>query len=108
MHKKDSPKEIKDVVSGILSSLTGEKNGQKSKRILFKEEIEKIWEEAAGKRASMYSKPASLRNGLMIVLVNNSAWLYEMTFRKNEIIKNLKSKLGDDKLDDIRFKIGEV
>lgn len=109
MQKEEGPKKIKDVVSDILSSLTGEKTlGAGQKKILFEEEIRKIWTDSVGEKAASHSKPTSLRNGRVVVLVDNSAWLYELTLKKEKIIRDLKQYLGEEKIQEIRFKIGEI
>lgn len=46
-------------------------------------------------------KCSSLRAGVLTVNVDSSAWLYQLSLKKDEFLK----KLG---LKDIRFRIGEV
>lgn len=114
MQKKEDPSRIKDIINGILSGLTGEKisevkksSNDKPKGILFEEEIRKIWKETVGDKAAKHSKPTSIRKGRMTILVDNSAWLYELNMGKERIIDFLNLKL-EKKIEEIRFKIGEV
>ena len=103
MQKHKNPHEIKDVVAGILASLSGEKE----KKVLFEEDINCIWKDAVGEKAFRYSHPTSFKKGRMVVVVSNSAWLHEITFRKIKIMKRIGSKLGEE-IKEIRFKIGEI
>jgi predicted nucleic acid-binding Zn ribbon protein len=72
------------------------------------EDIESIWKKVAGKKASAHTKPASLRKKCLVVNVDGSSWLYELTLRKGEFLKNLKKKLGSDKIKELQFRIGEL
>jgi len=72
------------------------------------EEIEAIWKKTAGEKAARHTRPASLRKKCLVVNVEGSAWLYELTLRKNEILAGLREKLGGDKVNKIQFRIGEI
>ncbi len=72
------------------------------------EDIEGIWREIAGKKASSHTKPASLRKKHLIINVDGSSWLYELTLRKGELLSKLKKELGKDKIKELQFRIGEL
>ena len=72
------------------------------------EDIEAIWRGVSGKKAASHTKPASLRKKCLVVNVDGSSWLYELTLRKGELLKNLKKKLGNDKIKTLQFRIGEL
>ena len=45
----------------------------------------------------------------LMVSVESSGWLFELqTKHKNKILKKLKSHLGEDRVKDVKFKIGET
>ena len=70
--------------------------------------IEKIWKEVAGGKAFVHSRPASLRRKKLVINIDGSSWLYELTLRKKELLANLKKKLGKDKVKELQFRIGEL
>ncbi|MEA3305221.1 MAG: DciA family protein [Candidatus Omnitrophota bacterium] len=70
--------------------------------------IEKAWEETAGEKAFVHSKPASLRKKKLVINVDGSSWLYELTLRKEELLDGLKKKLGKNKIKELQFRIGEL
>ena len=70
--------------------------------------IENVWEETAGKKAFVHSKPASLRKKKLVINVDGSSWLYELTLRKEELLDGLKKRLGKDKIKELQFRIGEL
>ena len=87
---------LKNVVSGL------------GKRRLTQEEIHGAWKDAVGKRASSHTRPVALKRGVLVVNVDGSAWLYELTLKRREILKKLDSKIKGNKIRGMRFRIGEV
>lgn len=78
------------------------------KERLGEEEIVEAWKAAAGAAAAGHSKPVSFKGAVVVVNVDNSGWLYELTLKKKEITRTLSEKLGGRKIKEIRFRIGEV
>ena len=87
---------LKDIISGL------------GKKRLTEEEIKKAWRSAVGKKASSHSRPTTLKKARLVVNVDRSPWLYELTLEKREILKKLEAKLKGKKIKEIRFRIGEV
>lgn len=75
---------------------------------ISEEEMIAAWEDAAGVRAAKHSRPVALRKGELVVNVDGSSWLYELTTRKKEVLGRLAAKLENKKLKNIRFRIGEL
>jgi len=67
-----------------------------------------LWKAAAGIDASKHSKPVTIKKSELIVSVDSSSWLYEMTMRKKDILKSLEGKFGKKIIKNIRFRIGEL
>ena len=67
------------------------------------------WGEIVGEELAKRTKPAMLRNGVLIVNVSNSAWAQELSLRKEVIITRLK-RISDDAsaVTDVQFMVGEV
>lgn len=90
-----------DLLAGVIKNLAGQER-------LGEEEISWAWKEAAGKAAARHSRPVSFRRAVLIVNVENSSWLYELTVRRRRIIAALEAALEDKKIKDIRFRIGDI
>ena len=88
---------LKDIISGL-----------RQKGRPTQEEIADAWREAAGKRGATHSRPVSLKKPTLVVNVDGSSWLYELTTKKKEILQKLGKSLKEAKIKDIRFRIGEV
>ena len=97
----EEKKPLEDIVKNIISGMGGRTR-------LGEEEILKAWKEAAGVRASRHSRPKSFKGAILIVNVDSSGWLYELTVGKKEILKRLGERLKGKAIKDIRFRIGET
>ncbi|MFA6141993.1 MAG: DUF721 domain-containing protein [Candidatus Omnitrophota bacterium] len=92
---------IEEIVKNVIKKMSG---GSRP----GKEEIEKMWGEAAGEAATKHSRPVSLKRSVLVVNVDGSSWLYELTTKKRDIIKKLGLGSPGRSIKDIRFRIGEV
>jgi predicted nucleic acid-binding Zn ribbon protein len=69
---------------------------------------ENVWTEVAGKRMAAHSRLGNARRGVLEVTVRNSAVLQELMFQKAKLLKGLVAALPDDKISDLRFRVGAV
>ena len=99
--RKDDPRPLQDVLKGLI-------RGLRAKEGFTKEEIQRKWKLAVGKRAALHTRPVSLRRAVLSVNVDRSSWLYELTVKKREILKKLEGRFKKKKIKDIRFRIGEI
>jgi predicted nucleic acid-binding Zn ribbon protein len=53
-------------------------------------------------------RPAAFKGKLLIVNVTDSAWLQQLWFLKKDIIGKVNGCLGEDLVEEIKFKIGPV
>ena len=93
---------IKDVVKGII------KNWGEESTKFNQDQILKIWRNAAGRRLAKHSRPTVFKSSRLVVNVDSSGWLYELTLHKGEILKKLKKKFREKPLEELQFRIGEV
>ena len=91
---------IKDTVASVLKKLSAKKSETQDgdpeewlKKVLTKKELEHI-------------KFQYFKKGLLGVSVDSSSWLYMLSIKKEELLKNLKKLSGNIK--DIHFSIGDV
>ncbi|MBF0100598.1 MAG: DUF721 domain-containing protein [Desulfobacterales bacterium] len=63
------------------------------------------WKSMVGKDIADITKPKSLDNHILTVLVNNSSDLYHLRFLKSDIIAKLNASLPNNIIKDIKFKI---
>ncbi len=89
---------LKEILPKIFKDL-------EKKEVLKK--IEGSWRSAVGGKASKHSKVAGFKNGALIVNVDNSMWIYELTLKKEKVLERLRGD-GLKEIKDIRFRIGEL
>jgi predicted nucleic acid-binding Zn ribbon protein len=65
-----------------------------------------LWGEAVGKNIARRAKAVSVRNRILFVMVQNSAWLQELALLKEGIIEKLNLLVGKEVIKDIVFRIG--
>ncbi len=73
---------------------------------LEREKAVVLWEEAVGKNIARRAQAVSVRNGILFVVVQNSAWLQELSLLKEGVIEKVNSAIGTDVVKDIVFRIG--
>jgi len=71
--------------------------------------VRKAWLDAAEDEVSAHARPVSLKNGTLLILVENSSWLYKLTMEKKDILRKFNENYtGRKKAADIRFRIGAL
>ncbi|NQT32114.1 MAG: DUF721 domain-containing protein [Candidatus Omnitrophica bacterium] len=69
--------------------------------------VMEAFSKAAEEETKKHAKPVSLKKGVLVVIVENSSWLYELTLKKREFLKKFnESYTGKIKAKDVRFRIG--
>jgi len=65
-----------------------------------------LWEEAVGEQIARLTTPLRVREGIIFVEVQNHVLAQELNMLKEEYIKKLNELLGEERVRDIRFRIG--
>lgn len=92
---------IGNVIEKILS-------GQKPRAAAGVARVFQLWERAVGEIIAANAKPAAFRDKILLVHVNSSPWLHQLQFLKEDIINKVNVTLGDESIEDIKFKIGPI
>ena len=95
------PKRIRDVVNELIA-----RRGYA--RVLAQSDFRSAWDEAVGSQLARHTCPGNLRRGVLEVFVRNSAVMQELMFRKRELVRRLSRSVPDQKIRDLRFRVGEV
>jgi predicted nucleic acid-binding Zn ribbon protein len=98
---KTGPQSIGD----ILSSLMARKGFA---RVRSAEALEAAWADAAGSLAAKYTRVGQIRRGTLEVLVANSTLVQELGFQKQELLNSLSQLLPDEKIESLRFRVGNI
>lgn len=66
------------------------------------------WNAAVGPAVAENTRPAAVKGRLLTVNVASSAWLQQLQFLKADLIARLNRALGEQRVEDIRFRVGPV
>jgi predicted nucleic acid-binding Zn ribbon protein len=77
-------------------------------RVRTEESAEEAWREAVGEKLGPQTRVGPVRRGTLEVTVANSMVAQELQFQKQQILARLADLLPDEKIRDIRCKIGSV
>jgi len=95
------PKAMRDVLSQLLA-----KRGYA--QVQTAATCDAAWREAVGKNLAADTRPGGVRRGVLEILVRNSASLHELGFIKAKIIKTLTKLVPEQKIRDLRFRVGNM
>ena len=71
-------------------------------------QVWQLWDDVVGRAIAENARPAAFKGKLLLVHVSSSPWVHQLQFLKKEIIQKLNAALGQDLIEDIKFKIGPV
>ena len=71
-------------------------------------ERDEAWQASWVTNMAQYSRMGNIRRGVLEVMVCNSAVLQELTFQKKQLLEKIVVALPDQKIRDLRFRIGVV
>lgn len=93
---------IGDVLGPLLKKLGLERKLREA-RIALK------WKKIVGERVAAHSRPVAVRGRTLIVNVDSSVWLTELSrYFKEKILSKIHDEMGEKRIKDIRFRIGEI
>jgi predicted nucleic acid-binding Zn ribbon protein len=95
------PKKMADVLSNLMS-----KRGYG--RVIATGNFDDAWQAAIGPRFAGDTRCGNVKRGVLEVLVASSAVLQELTFSKKQILTKLQTSSPDQKITDLKFKVGAI
>jgi predicted nucleic acid-binding Zn ribbon protein len=98
--EKEKSTPFGDILKKVVSIL--------GKKKLTEEMLEDAWVKAAGDDAAGHTKCVGLKRAVLIVNVDVSSWLYELTTKKRDILAKMQESLEGKKIKEIRLRIGDI
>ena len=99
--KGQRPEDIGDIINQVIKKLDTKTHGQR-------EEIVQAWQRAIVPKALSHTRPVALKRNVLTIEVDSSTWLYVLSLEKKNILEAMKKALAKGKIEDIRFRIGEI
>ena len=69
---------------------------------------DEIWNQIVGESVSKNAQPSAFKGRLLLVEVNSSVWMHQLQFLKEDIIRKINETMGEEVVEDIKFKIGTL
>jgi predicted nucleic acid-binding Zn ribbon protein len=95
------PRHIGDILSGLMA-----RRGYA--RVVSGGACADAWAEAAGAALASCTRATQVRRGVLEVMVGNSTMVQEIGFRKTALLKRLVELLPDEKIRDLKLRVGPI
>jgi predicted nucleic acid-binding Zn ribbon protein len=69
--------------------------------------VDEQWEKIAGKAAAAHCRPRFLVRRRLTVVCDSAAWLFEMSRKKEALLKSLCQSFGQEAIESVYFRQGE-
>ena len=91
---------IKKIARDLIADLSKERSSKGDR-------VKRAWQKAVGKRFYPHTQPTSFQRRKLVVNVDSSGWLYELTMNRQKIASRLRKILKDD-FKELQFRIGRI
>lgn len=98
---KEKPVHLKIIIGRILESCRKEPDTGLAK-------VWDMWNGIVGDIIAENARPAAFKGRLLIVHVSSSTWMQHLHFLKKDLVRKINAALGEELLDEIKFKIGSI
>lgn len=71
-------------------------------------ELDDAWKAIVDPKWQSRTKVGIIRNGILEIVVSSSAINQQLEFQKSKLLSEMQSRLPQNKLKDLRFKVGKV
>ncbi len=92
-------------IGHILPRLLQSCRGQSDQALI---QVWDLWDEAVGAAIAADAQPEAFKGKILIVKVSSSTWIHHLQFLKKDIIAKINDALGQDLVEEIKFKIGTI
>lgn len=99
---KKEVRHVKSILDEILTKWDKE-------RVQRRDIVLAAWRSALEEESRKHAHPISLKRGILMIAVENPAWLYQLTLGKRETLKKFNTAYtGRKKAKEIRFRVGII
>jgi hypothetical protein len=105
MEKKRLPANTFTPIGWVLDTILDQCRSDSGGGILH---LVRVWEKTVGPPIADNAKPFAVKGSLLLVHVSSSAWLHQLQFLKAELLDKLNQGLKNERIEEIKFKIGPI
>ena len=92
-------------IGHILPRVLQSCRGQSDQALL---QVWDLWDAAVGSAIAANAQPEAFKGKILIVKVSSSTWIHHLQFLKKDILSKINAALGQDLVDEVKFKIGTI
>ncbi len=89
---------VQDLVSPLVARLAAAKRPSA-------DEVSALWRKLVGSKAAHHSHPTSLRGGELMVAVDTSTWLWNLSLQRPRLLEGCQAAWGADTVTMIRLRM---
>jgi predicted nucleic acid-binding Zn ribbon protein len=105
MQKKRPPNKTFTPIGQVLTSIIDQCRSNSGGGI---QHLRQVWEKAVGSPVADNAMPFAVKGTLLLVHVSSSVWMHQLRFLKTDLLDRLNQALGNERIEDIKFKIGPL
>lgn len=92
------PRTVRELLTPLVAQLTASKRPSA-------DEVAQVWRKLVGPRAARHSHPTSLRRGELLIAVDTSVWLWNLSLQRPRLLEGLQAAWGADTVTSIRLRM---
>ena len=96
---KRKPKQVRDLLNHIVAS-------RGLAAVESSSQLQRIWDDAVGVKLANQTLVGALKRGTLEIVVANSSLMQQLSFKKRELLKQIKASAPEIK--SLRFRIGKI
>lgn len=66
------------------------------------------WDQAVGADIAAHARPVAFKGDLLLIHVANSTWLHHLRYMQEDILIRINQSIGEQRIHELKFKIGPV
>ena len=75
---------------------------------LWEYRLQTRWTDLVGEGLAAHTWPSRLKFRKLLIIVENSVWLHQLTYLKSTLLEKIHSEIGHPLLTDLVFRVGEI
>ncbi|MBI3992471.1 MAG: DUF721 domain-containing protein [Candidatus Lambdaproteobacteria bacterium] len=99
--KRDGQGDLRDLMQGLFDD--PQRRGH-----LTVQALREHWGDIVGAGLADKTHPGRLEGRLLWIWARDSAWVYQLQFFKEDLLRSVQTFLESDEIDDLRFRLGEI
>ncbi len=108
MHSSDKKNQALMHIGPIISKLLSVHQVAPKSTVGKFIQINNTWAKVVGAAIAGNTKPIRLKDKVLFVNVTSSVWIQELQFTKHKLVVGINTALGEEVIEDIKFKVGRV